>query len=72
MNYKNVRRIYRYGDSTRAVSIPKDLGFEIDNYVIFEKIDNVSCKFTKINVKMQEIQNNTDEKIEKKEESKNE
>jgi len=63
MKRENVRRIFRYGDNTRAVSIPKDLGFEIDDSVIFEKVDDISCKFTKIDVKMQELQNCKNKKI---------
>ena len=42
-----IRNIINLNGSS-AVIIPKDFGFNKDDYVLVEKIDNNSCKITKV------------------------
>lgn len=57
LEMKDLRRTFKFGESTIATSIPKELGIKIGDYLSFEKIDDNNFKITRVEVKIQNITN---------------
>jgi len=65
-NLEDTRKVFKFGENTTAVSLPKELGVKIGSRVVFEKIDENSFKVIIVNVKVQPTENVTEEIKEEK------
>lgn len=56
-NLEDTRKVFKFGENTTAVSLPKELGIKIGSYVTFEKIDENSFKVIMVDIKIQPTEN---------------
>lgn len=58
---EDTRKVFKFGENTIAVSLPKELGIKIGSRVAFEKIDENSFKVIKVDIKVQLTENTVKE-----------
>lgn len=56
-NLEDTRKVFKFGENTTAVSLPKELGVKIGSRVAFEKIDENSFKVIMVDIKVQPTEN---------------
>ncbi len=57
LDMKDLRRVFKYGENTTAVTLPKELELNFGDYLSFKKIDDNNFKITRVEVKIQNITN---------------
>ena len=49
-NISNTRKVFKFGENTTAVSLPKEFNIKAGSYLAFEKIDENSFKIVKVDI----------------------
>ncbi len=56
-NISDTRKVFKFGENTTAVSLPKEFGIKAGTYLAFEKIDDNSFKVIKVDIEVQPKKN---------------